>query len=244
MAIMNKKGNGNLEKRSDEMESLEKFKNEFLNIVGHEIRTALIGISGPIDLLKNELDKEKTSALVKILDISISRLERFSLTALRITELKSRKEKIILSEIRLNELIQYSLRGVQDLLLTKKIKINISPIPDDQFIMGEMSLLRVCLESIIENAIRHSPFLGNVFIQTFIVNKELSCEITDYGEGFSFLNQTSSFTLFTRGEPYYGNNLGLNLTLSKLIMEAHSGRIKVIKMDGGGVLVRLVFPLT
>ena len=227
--------------RQDDLDSLEKIKNDFLNIIAHEVRTALNGISGPIDLLKNELDEDKSSNLIKILEISVSRLERFAITALKITELKTREENIPQNEINLAELINHSSEGIYDLLQNKNIHLHIYPAIDTIIVHGDILLLRVCLENILDNAIKHSPAGSTVFIQACVKNNAVICEVTDYGNGFSDYALKNLFNLFTPSGPYYDNNLGLNLTLCKLIMEAHSGRIEVENMKEGGAAVRMVF---
>ena len=93
---------------------LDRAKAEFLNLISHEIRTPLNGIIGPLELLKEPVSTGEISDLVDILDMSVKRLERFSLDALLITRLKTkqleiRKDKIHLSNL-INEVYRRSKR--------------------------------------------------------------------------------------------------------------------------------------
>jgi two-component system, sensor histidine kinase and response regulator len=232
-----------LEKANNELKHLDKVKTEFLHIIGHEIRTALNGIMGPIELLKIELKENKLPNLIKILDQSVSRLEKFSLTALAITELKTGIPTMGKSEIKIAALIQTVLDKVSELLKPKNIQLHLASIPDDLKITGNLKLLTICFECIIENAVNYSSAEGIIKINVAIDNSRISFQISDQGKGFSETALKNLYKLFSPGEPHINQNNGLGLALAKLIMEAHLGKIEVENLKTGGALVRLIFPV-
>ncbi|MCF8387997.1 MAG: response regulator, partial [Bacteroidales bacterium] len=68
---------------------LDKAKADFLRIISHEIRTPLNGIIGPFQLLKDGILSADFKDILTILDASVKRLEKFALTALKITDLQT-----------------------------------------------------------------------------------------------------------------------------------------------------------
>jgi two-component system sensor histidine kinase/response regulator len=236
-----KEANEKLAKANDELMNLDKLKTEFLSIISHEIRTPLNGIMGPISLLKDQLEDDKLSNLINILDYSVSRLEKLSLTALAITELKTDRKNISRNEIKLKKLIKDSTYETYKMLELKNLHLIINQVPDRLKIFGDYKLLKICFDSILDNAIKYSPENGNIFIRTSRKDTRIVCEISDQGKGFSEVAFQRLFKMFMPGEPHIDQNIGLDLTLVKLIMDAHSGKIEVTNQKEGGASVKLIF---
>lgn len=232
-----------LEAANKELSNLDRLKNEFLNIIGHEVRTSLNGIRGSVQILKVKIDDDKLSNLMRILDLSISRLERFSNTALTITEIQSGSRKVLKQNINLLSMIQDVKVKLNDKITTNNIKLNVGNIPNEMIILGDLSLLSICFESIIENAAKFSPYGGEITISAKKMEDEIHCEIADQGKGFSETALKYLFKPFIPGEPHIDENIGLNLPLANIIMEAHSGRIEVENIRDTGALVRLIFKI-
>ncbi len=237
-----KKSNEKLAKSNEELMELDNVKTEFLNIISHEIRTPLNGIVGPIELIKSELNDSKLTKLFEILESSVSRLEKFTLTALAITELKTGLRKDSLKKINLSELIQNTLLAINEQSKPKNIKFDTSSFSAKDLITGDLNLLTMCFKGILENAVIYSPSGGTVMIRVENKNNSTSCEISDEGPGFSEIALKNLFKLFRPGETHVDENLGVDLTLAKLIMEAHSGKIIIENLKNKGAMVKLIFP--
>ena len=221
---------------------LENDKSEFLSIISHEVRTSLNGILGSILLIRDKLQDNKFSILFEILVSSATRLEKFSLTALSITELKTGVRKYSKTAVSLDTLIRETLVSFETLSRQKELKFDVSPISQENEIKGDPGLLEICFKSIIENAVKYSPAGGRITIRTENKNNAITCEISDEGPGFSETALKRLFKLFSPGEPHIDQNIGLDLSLARLIMDAHKGKIEVENRKEGGAGVKLVFP--
>ena len=231
-----------LEEANAGLLELEAMKSDFLSIISHEVRTSLNGILGSILLIRDKLPDNRFSILFDILVSSASRLEKFSLTALSITELKTGVRKYTPTGINLDALIREILISFHPVSRQKGISFNLAGISRELEICGDRDLLAICFTSIIENAVKYSPAGGIITIFTEQKNNTLTCIILDEGPGFSETALRHLFKLFSPGEPHIDQNIGLDLSLARLIMEAHSGKIEVENLQGGGAGVRLVFP--
>ena len=92
-----------LRERNEQLIELDNIKSNFLRLISHEIRTPLNGIVGFVSLLKNMGTTNELKRIVELLDTSVTRLENFSLTALKITELRTNAKKIKNDNINLLE---------------------------------------------------------------------------------------------------------------------------------------------
>ncbi|MCK4664586.1 MAG: hybrid sensor histidine kinase/response regulator [Bacteroidales bacterium] len=235
------KSNEKLEKANRELLNLENAKDEFLSIISHEIRTPMNGILGTLHLLKDMAETKQIIKLVNILDDSVKRLERFSTMALQITSLRTNKQKLKIQEISLKEVIEFSLIDLSEKLKEKNIKININGTKEKPVIHGDYDLMMMCSTKIFENAIKYSKSEGTIFINIIEDEKNLICEITDQGEGFSDYILKNQLTrepgLIKKGE----NKPGIDLTLIKLIIDAHSGKLELSNSSEGGAVVKIIF---
>ena len=103
--IQLKNANEQLNDLNQKLLNLDNAKSEFLRLISHEIRTPLNGILGPLELLKEYNNSKELEELVSILDVSVKRLERFSLNALLITRLKTKQFDISKESVSLPSLL-------------------------------------------------------------------------------------------------------------------------------------------
>lgn len=220
---------------------LDKAKADFLSLISHEIRTPLNGILGPLDLLKDTAYTRDIVELVEILDMSVKRLERFSLNALLITRLKTKQVEIKKEKIQLSKLISEVLDEEKDIIQSGKVKAIFNDEAAGGVITCEAELIKKSITNILDNAIRFSPPDCSIEIKTYIEDQDIICEIKDQGKGFEKRVIDSAFELFTTGPEYHDNCTGIGLPVTKMIMEAHGGDIIIGNVPEGGARVKLLF---
>ena len=235
-----KKANLKLEKAYAELMFLDDSKTEFLNIISHEIRTPLNGISGFLEVIKSSKNKDKLDLYLNALDLSVKRLERFSLTALKITHLKIKKKKINTVELNLKDLITASAEMLKEEIKNKSISLEIYDLEEIK-IKGNPELLLDCISSIIENAVRFSEKKSKIRISSSIEKENIKISFIDEGKGFSAKALKNLFVPFSPGEIFIDSNKGLSLTMAKIIMDLHSGKILIKNNEKKGSIVTLVF---
>jgi two-component system sensor histidine kinase/response regulator len=234
--------NEHLQKANEDLILLDNAKSDFLHIISHEIRTPLNGIKGSLEIIKEYSLTESVQKLFNILDLSVSRLENFSITALKITQLKMGNYKMDVQSLPFGLLINTILTKASQKLVQKSLQIVKSIHNDNDVIMGDFELLTTCLTAIIDNAIKYSNSHGTITVSSKASNQNYLIEVADEGSGFSQKALNNLFKLFSPGEKHINENEGIELALAKLIMEAHSGEIEATNLETGGALVRLTFP--
>ena len=220
---------------------LDKAKSEFLNIISHEIRTPLNGINGILELLKLPADTSEIGGLIDMLDISVKRLERFSLDALLITRLKTKQLEIKKDNIHLPDLINPLLDEEKEKFQSKHIQVKRNDEKISGLIQCDAELIKKCIGNILDNAISFSPDGGAIEINTFAEDLHIVCEIRDHGKGFAPESAGRVFELFNKGDEYKDSSMGIGLPVAGMIMEAHGGSLIIGNNPGGGASVKILF---
>jgi signal transduction histidine kinase len=238
-----REANAQLEQAHSELSSLDKAKSAFLRMVSHEIRTPLNGIQGFTYLLRDMPQAPEVAEIFDLLEVSVKRLERFSKVALLITELQAGNHDIHRDQVSAGELIMPVLK-----LLDQKIREkNLNIVTDGEMelaeIRGDMRMLPMCVQSILDNAITYSDPGGMIHITAVRGNGIFNIEFRDHGRGFSEDALRNLFKTFSPGEEHIDENVGLDLALAKMIMDAHGGTIGVGNNQEGGARVVLGFAI-
>jgi len=239
--IQLKEANEKLEATNLKLVDLDKAKSEFLNLISHEIRTPLNGILGPLELLKGPLYASEISDLITMLDMSVKRLERFSLDALLITRLKTGETGIKKVSFSLSELVNEVVNENIDNNQSKKIRFDTEFDMEHDLVLLDKELAKKSIANILDNSIVFSPQNGSIEIKTYPEGDHIVLEIHDQGNGFSAETMQHMFELFSHADKYRDNAKGIGLPVAKMILELHGGKLQIDNHPSGGALVKLVF---
>ena len=220
---------------------LDKMKSEFLYLISHEIRTPLNGIIGPMELLKETKAAREVAELIEILDLSVKRLEKFSLNALLITRLKTNQSNIGNETVSVEKIIRTLLDENSEKIKNHSLSVSYDNNSTNSDITGESELIKICIGNILDNAISFSPDNGTVEIQLYDQDSYVVCRLKDNGPGFENKDDSDVFELFTMNKIRKDNSFGIGLPVCKLIMDAHSGKIEIGNNSEGGAFVALFF---
>jgi two-component system NtrC family sensor kinase len=109
-------------------------------------------------------------------------------------------------------------------------------------VYGKVEQLRIAIESVLKNAVDAVGEQGEIKINTRLEDGFALLEIHDTGEGIPPGVITCVF------EPFFStkesiNRVGMDLTISQYIIQAHGGRMKIRSGEGAGTCVSIWLPL-
>jgi two-component system sensor histidine kinase/response regulator len=222
---------------------IDNAKNDFLSLINHELRTPLNAITGFVDLLDKSSITEKQKDYIKQIKDSVLRLTNLTDIALLITSLRSDKYKINIKPINVKEVIEQATNKIKSIVDEKNVVINTRKLQKDNEISADQKLMIICLENILENAAKFSPKNSEIIIRTNNNQGYYTITIQDDGPGFSDLDKDKLFEFFqTNDIIHHAKGFGLGLAVSKLIMDAHSGKLSIKNKEKKGAVVELLIP--
>jgi signal transduction histidine kinase len=231
--------------RTMEVDTLLKQKDEFVNQLGHDLKTPLMPLSTLIPLLiKKEKDPTKREWL-EVLERNVDYMKGIVIKTLDLAKLNSPKTKFSLEKINLKEEVKRTIENKITLFDNKKIKLK-NNISKDYFVKADKLRLEELLTNIMENSIKYNKKGGEISINAEREKKYVKVSIKDTGIGMSNGQIKHIFEEFYKADQsrHDFESSGLGMTISKRIIERHNGKIWVESPGiGKGTIVHFTLPL-
>lgn len=209
---------------------------EFAYNAVHELRTPLTSIHTDLDVLKAhpDLDVAERVQLIDNIECQHQRLNA-TLSALHDLSRGEFQTRSEMSRIDLADVVEYAVDGAISIYSDATFEFT---IPDHVFVMGWAEGLRLALDNLLANAVRHGG--GRVTVALSAANGFAELIVADAGPGVPDQEKISIFERFSRGSsPAPGTGLGLALVHQQA--QLHGGDIHVEDVEPHGV--RLVWRL-
>ncbi|HFK1789377.1 envelope stress sensor histidine kinase HitS [Bacillus pacificus] len=221
---------------TDELNAMEKMRQEFVSNVSHEIQSPLTSIKGFARALQdNNLSEEKREHYLTIIETETTRLSKLSQNLLKLTLLESEEYTPERATYRLDQQLKQIVLNSEPLWAEKEIELELNlekvHITADQESMSQVWI------NLIHNSIKFTPNGGTITIQLKEYEKVVEVRIRDSGIGISKEQKQHIFERFykadsSRNRAYGGSGLGLAIV--KKVLDLHQGEIKVESEEGKG----------
>lgn len=210
-----------------ELNSIEMFREDFINSFSHEFKTPIVSIRGFAQQLKKDsLSDERKQEYIDIIISESKRLTNLSSNILLLNKFENQHYITDTADFSLDEQIRTCI-----LLLEKKwskknidLDINLEPL----VFHGNQEMLSQVWLNIFNNSIKFSPENTTISIRLFKKDSKIRIDIRDQGIGMDQHTLNHIFERFYQGDTARsseGNGLGLPLV--KRIIELCGGTIRV-----------------
>jgi signal transduction histidine kinase/ActR/RegA family two-component response regulator len=219
----------------DRIQEASRRKDEFLAILGHELRNPLAPITTAVQLMRlrggtqlvreREVIERQVQHVRRLVDdlLDISRITR--------GHLELRRERVDL-ETALGRAVEMA----SPLIEQRRHRLHLEPFPEPVYIAGDPMRLAQILGNLLTNAARYSARGGRIEVSWRRQRELVSVSVRDTGIGIPAEKLDTIFESFVQAkrnvEGAHGG-LGLGLALVKSLVELHGGRV-VARSDGPG----------
>lgn len=237
-----------LKKSFQKQVELEDGRRFVIAAIAHDLRTPLFALRGYLDGLKQGIadTPEKKAKYLEVCKEKSEQLDRlvedlFTFVKTEYQELVMKKKSIDLSLVLNNSIECLGMQAQQ-----KGISIVAENLISDCNIKGDSHLLERALNNIIDNAVRHTPKNGKIFVDCNRDDNQVTFTIQDTGKGFSTEDLQRVFEPLYRGESSRNRSTGgagLGLTISQRIIRQHGGELVIGNYSEGGAILKGWLPL-
>jgi PAS domain S-box-containing protein len=226
------------------LERLNQLKSEFVSMVSHEFRTALVGIQGFSEILSTEANSpEEVKSLAGDIFSDSQRLNRMINEMLDLDRMEAGKIRIQPKPVDLNSLV----REVIDRARASSDNHSLRTDLDEALpiINADPDRLIQVISNLVSNAIKYSPDGGEVTISTAAGNGQVHVAVKDQGVGIppEFIGRVfGRYERFENSKTSKVVGTGLGLAISRQIIELHGGKIWVESKVGSGSTFQFTVP--
>ena len=162
-----------------------------------------------------------------------------------ISDLHSLRLKI--EVVPIQKLMLQWMQPVQVMAKERFVKIETSQtVPDEVMVKIDKVKFSWAIANLLSNALRVSPQNSTVKVSIMVQGAEVLIEISDEGPGIPTEIQQRVFEPYFQAAPKDGVKtsgfLGLGLTITKEVVEAHHGKIEYISQKPRGSIFRITLP--
>jgi signal transduction histidine kinase len=221
----------------------ERMRSDFISMLSHEIRTPITSIRESVSLIIEEVMgpvNERQRRFLSIASDEIARISDLLNHLMQISRLEAGLIKIDPKPLDPEPFVVGSVHRMMPAAEAKGISLK-TDVPDEiPRIMGDADHLQQVLLNLVGNAIKFSPPEGIVSVRVERVREgeddQLRFSVTDCGPGIPEEEHGLIFYKYYRasGMREEVDGVGLGLSISKQIVEAHGGTIWVKSRVGEG----------
>ena len=197
---------------------------EYLEDIAHQIKTPITSMLFSIENLEADFSDIEDIGFLKRQTI---RLNSLSDILLKLSSLDANKDLMKEEQIRLDELVDYSLDSLN---LKKSTNVEIGKSLKKNSICGDFYWLAEALINILKNA-NNRPTCDKISISSYKNPLYTSLIIEDNGGGIEKENIRKIFKRFYKTPD--SNGFGIGLAMAKIIVEKNKGEISVSNIDAG-----------
>ncbi|HEY5034497.1 MAG TPA: ATP-binding protein [Candidatus Dormibacteraeota bacterium] len=226
------------------LEKLDRTKTEFLSIVSHEFRTALTGIQGFSELIRDGgLEPDEVRAYGGYIFNDADRVNRLIGDLLDLDRMESGRMSIRTADVDINEVLSDSIARAGS---SPSVEFKADLDPRLPIVVGDRDRLVQVVSNLVNNAVKYSPDGGTVTLSSRAEGGFALVSVTDTGVGIPPDEISHVFERFRRVRSGAAQSIpgtGLGLTIVKQIVEMHAGKIWVESAVGHGSAFHFTLPL-
>ena len=220
--------------RGEAAKESERLRTLMIDSITHDLRTPLTSIKGAAStLLAGGASETDTHELLSIIDEETDRLNGLISEATEMAQLDAQQVQIHMHPVSVRHLVDAALETCAWVKAQHEVKIEVTP--DLRVEVDEVFFQKV-LCNLLENAAKYSGAGTPIRVSAEEMDDQISISVADRGIGIDASEQALIFERFYRARPHEGkpSGTGMGLAISRAIVEAHGGELRVTSQPERG----------
>jgi signal transduction histidine kinase/DNA-binding response OmpR family regulator len=216
-------------------EAANRAKDEFLAMLGHELRNPLAPILTALQLMTLRGDgsalKERT-----VIDRQVRHLVRLVDDLLDVSRIARGKVDLRRQQVEIGQIVAMAVETSSPLLEKRHHRLDVDVPPSGLLVHGDVTRLTQVVVNVISNAAKYTEPHGHIRVAAIQAGDFVELRVRDTGAGISAEMLPRVFELFSQERQTLDRahgGLGLGLTIVRSLVELHGGSVEA-RSDGVG----------
>lgn len=211
------------------LQAADRYKDEFLATLAHELRNPLAPIRSGLSVLQMGKPEQRERVLA-MMDRQVGHMVRLIDDLLDIARISRGAMTLRTARIALRSVIDSAVETSRPLIVAAGHHFAVNVAEGDPWLDADATRLAQVVGNLLNNAAKYTPSAGNITLTAWSDDLEVCVRVADSGIGISEAMLPRIFDMFTQvdgaAERSQGG-LGVGLALAKHLAELHGGQIDV-----------------
>ncbi len=222
-------------------------KDEFLAMLGHELRNPLSAITSAVTLLDGDHGATVADKARAVLRRQSAHLGALVDDLLEVNRALMGKLSLHREPLDLAQVARLCVETLQAAGRSGKCTLRLLPVAGPVPVSADRTRLAQVVDNVLDNAIKYSPDGGDIRVAVHVRDGHAELAVADQGAGIAPELLPQVFNVFVQGEQTLQRaqgGLGIGLTLARRLVEMHGGTIAIASPGvGQGTTVEIRLPL-
>jgi CheY-like chemotaxis protein len=220
-----------------EVRDADRRKNEFLAMLGHELRNPMAPIRYAVQILRKlNLEEQKRLWSLDVIDRQVKQLARLVDDLLDVSRITRGKIELKVGPVDLTQVVSTAVETSRPLIDSLRHQLSVNLPVESLRVQGDFSRLTQVLANLLNNAAKYTEPGGRIALELARCRSEAMLRVRDSGIGILPENIDRIFELFAQVDRKIDRGqggLGVGLTLVQRLVRLHGGSIEA-HSDGPG----------
>ncbi len=233
---------------AEKLNQVEAMRRQLIGDVSHELRTPLTAIKGSMEGLMDGVLPATEETYQQIHD-EADRLNRLVDDLQELSRVEARAFELKIQPVDVSLLVKTVTKRLSSQAESKRIALDFELASDLPRVLADEDRAVQILVNLVGNAIQYTPDDGKISVAAKRINHEVQISVTDTGIGIPPEHLPYIFDRFYRVDKSRsrraGGGSGIGLTITRALVEAHSGCILVESAgEGKGSTFAFTLPVS
>jgi len=245
IAIQNTRLMNKVQNSVDQMTQLDRMKSDFIAIASHELRTPLGLILGHATFLREVIQPDQRPQL-DIIVRNAMRLKEIIDNIANVDNVERGMASVRFRSISIKSIVEEVMDSFHHEAKRKRLTMRSATGKEDLMVEGDSAKIAIALSNMVKNAITFTNPGGHIFIVAESIPGYVKVSVIDDGIGIPPKDLPHIFERFYQVESHLTRKhggMGLGLSVSKVMVEAHGGRIWAESVEGKGSNFTFLLPV-
>ncbi|MCR5876604.1 HAMP domain-containing histidine kinase [Phenylobacterium sp. J426] len=209
---------------------MDRHKNEFLAVLGHELRNPIMALSAGLHFLKRRKDPEAAAEIHAQMERQVAHLTRLVDDLLDISRIDQGKLALKREPVALQAILDFAVEASRPQIEAAGHALAVERLDTPTWLHGDATRLAQVVSNLLNNAAKYTPAGGHVALCVRVAEGVAEIEVSDNGIGIPEPMQAEIFELFAQVKSpteRAQEGLGIGLALVKELVELHGGTVQL-----------------
>ncbi len=204
-------------------------RNKFLAMLAHELRNPLAAMTNALYVVRKRIVDARVGDALGVLERQIGHLTRMLDGLLDVSRVTLGKIELDRAVVDLRAVVGDVVQPRRAEAERRALLLSVSVAPEPALVTGDRTRLQQVVDNLLANALKYTPTGGEIVVDVRRDGADAVIRVTDTGVGIPPALLPKVFDLFTQGDRSLARSeggLGIGLTLVRLLVEMHGGRVE------------------